>query len=129
MKPDRNDVIEQIKPCPFCGSKAEVCDGVETTPEEGAHFIQCTSPACAASSKLMWSNKEDCRPLLIEAWNTRADEPSSEDDIRAVGEALEIAGEFNLECEVVLFALYEMRRNPKLTIEQALSYGVGEWVK
>jgi hypothetical protein len=64
--------VTDLLPCPFCGSNA-VLSSVEDQdhPDFGGHFVACTNILCAACVGLMWSLKEDCKPQLIERWNTR----------------------------------------------------------
>ena len=50
-------------------------------------------------------------------------------DMDAVSEGLQIASNYRLEVEVITFALYAMRNNPNITIEEAMIAGVEEWVK
>lgn len=48
-------------------------------------------------------------------------------DREAVAMALSIAGEYHLQAEVVLFALYAMRDSPHCSIREALDIGLSEW--
>lgn len=48
-------------------------------------------------------------------------------DIEHVGNALRLAKEHGLSCEVILTALNAMKNNVWLTIEEALSVALGEW--
>ena len=54
--------MKEIKPCPFCGSKAEVYE------ECGMVKIRCSSYMCQASVNCWHDEVEDA----IEAWNKRA---------------------------------------------------------
>lgn len=47
----------------------------------------------------------------------------------AVKNGLEIASEYNLEVEVVVFAMKALKENNKLTISEAMSIGIDEWIK
>ena len=51
------------------------------------------------------------------------------DEFEAIQNALKGASEFNLEVEVVWYALKYMKENPRLTIEEAINLGFKEWVK
>lgn len=72
-----------LKPCPFCGGKAEFFT-IEKGRDKGAHFIQCTNPACETSTNLQWSLKEDARPMLAERWNERADTIAKTDALQSL---------------------------------------------
>lgn len=52
--------------CPFCGG----LPAYRTTPE-GGHFVDCDG--CQASTKLVYPDKTDPKPLVREAWNARDD--------------------------------------------------------
>lgn len=54
--------------CPFCGGQA---DYGETA--DGGHYAACTDGMCGASSKLIYPDKTDPKPLVREAWNSRDD--------------------------------------------------------
>jgi Lar family restriction alleviation protein len=54
----------ELKPCPFCGGKAEVVDNEYFVDVSCAH-IHCRGYAAS----LMYNNKKEA----IEAWNRRAD--------------------------------------------------------
>lgn len=69
------DDSDRLKPCPFCGSAAEmdfVRSETEDPPDEGGYFISCGE--CGASTNLRFPCGEDPRPLLIEQWNRRQGE-------------------------------------------------------
>lgn len=51
------------------------------------------------------------------------------DEFEAIQTALKGASEFNLEVEVVWYALKAMKENPRLSIEEAIKIGFEEWVK
>ena len=46
-----------------------------------------------------------------------------------VAAALEIAKAYNLEAEVITWAMTELKMNPKLEIAEALKLSVQEWLK
>jgi len=56
-----------LLPCPFCGGMASF--GVSEGHDNG-EYIQCQN--CLASSALVYSLKEDAKPILAEKWNRRA---------------------------------------------------------
>lgn len=64
-----------LKPCPHCGSEAKlntITDDPER-PDYQGNYISCE--ACGATTQLMFSTGEDCRPILAELWNARHSEP------------------------------------------------------
>ncbi len=66
-----------LKPCPHCGSEAKL-NTITDDPEGPNHqgnYIACE--ACGASTQLMFSTGEDCRPVLADLWNARVP-PTSE---------------------------------------------------
>lgn len=65
------DDSDRLKPCPFCGSEAEMLTVPEDHPDAGAVFAQCTHSACMASSALVYPLMDDVKPLLLERWNRR----------------------------------------------------------
>ena len=50
-------------------------------------------------------------------------------DITTIKVALEMAKEYNLEVEVITWAMKALKEDNKLTISQAISIGVAEWLK
>lgn len=63
-----------LKPCPHCGSEAKlntITDDPER-PDYQGNYIACE--ACGATTQLMFSTGEDCRPVLAELWNARHSE-------------------------------------------------------
>lgn len=60
-----------LKPCPHCGCEAKlntITDDPER-PDYQGNYIACE--ACGATTQLMFSTGEDCRPVLAELWNAR----------------------------------------------------------
>lgn len=57
--------------CPFCGGQATMGE----TPD-GGRYVQCNE--CLTSSRLIYPDKIDPKPLLLEAWNTRHTPPTTE---------------------------------------------------
>jgi hypothetical protein len=60
-----------LKPCPHCASEAKlnVINDDPDGPNYQGNYIACE--ACGASTQLMFSTGEDCRPVLAELWNAR----------------------------------------------------------
>lgn len=56
-------------------------------------------------------------------------DPQMHEDMRGAALGLATAKQYGLETEVVVWALYAMQRDPKLTVSQAISEGLSEWVK
>lgn len=52
-----------------------------------------------------------------------------EEDMKNVFIALNLAKKEGLETEVITWAFYAMKANSQLSIEEALSSGIGEWIK
>lgn len=50
-------------------------------------------------------------------------------DLEVISNQLILAKEYGLEAEVVMTALIAMRRDPSLTIQEAMYIGFFEWVK
>lgn len=57
---------EKLKPCPFCGEKAEM-DIKQHVPEGYDYTPRCTNPSCAGRLTKKWINAEEA----IKAWNRR----------------------------------------------------------
>lgn len=55
---------EELKACPFCGSKAEM-----VTNSSGDNFVRCTNRQCAAKTRLYHENEAGARM----AWNKRVE--------------------------------------------------------
>ena len=61
---------QTLKPCPFCGSGAELQQVQDEDSENfGGYFIECR--VCHCSTDLRFSCGDDARPLIIEKWNRR----------------------------------------------------------
>lgn len=53
----------------------------------------------------------------------------NEEDIKWTKTVLDVSKPFHLEVEVVTCALQAMKNNPELSIPEALTIGLNEWVK
>ena len=49
--------------------------------------------------------------------------------VALISEYLEVSREYNLEAEVVYFALNAMKKDRSLSIEEAMASGFNEWIK
>ena len=54
---------EGLRPCPFCGSPAEL-----VTNSSGDDFVRCSNKSCACRTRLHHENKNGA----IQSWNGRA---------------------------------------------------------
>lgn len=59
--------VEGLRPCPFCGSPAEL-----VTNSSGDDFVRCTNKTCAARTRLHHENVNG----PVEQWNTRVGDQS-----------------------------------------------------
>lgn len=50
-------------------------------------------------------------------------------ELELIGVALEIAKEYDLEVEVIFTALEAMKYDSRLTVVEAINFGLNEWVK
>ena len=69
--------LRSLKPCPFCGGKAQFGvvhspDYESPAPDEGGEYIECTNNRCRASTMLIFPTLADAKPFLIEKWNLRS---------------------------------------------------------
>lgn len=64
--------MEELKPCPFCGSAPRCCEieNSDFVPNAGGEYIEC--PGCGVSTVIMFSLMDDAKPHLVERWNERA---------------------------------------------------------
>jgi hypothetical protein len=51
------------------------------------------------------------------------------EQMEQIAKQLKIANEYGLLVECVYFALYRLKENPDLDIEDAMEIGVQEWIK
>lgn len=64
------DDSDRLKPCPFCGGEAEMCQAHDPDgPNDQGYYVECGK--CGASTNVRFSCGEDARPLLMEQWNKR----------------------------------------------------------
>ena len=72
--------MDELKPCPFCGGKAEYHSSVETIPEidENGAYIDCLDmiyreeTGCPACDIWFYNGDDDPEEITIERWNRRA---------------------------------------------------------
>lgn len=57
-------MIEKLKPCPFCGEKAEL-----TWNSQGQHYIKCNS---CDGGMFTFATTEEKIKETVDAWNKRA---------------------------------------------------------
>ncbi|PHR17650.1 MAG: hypothetical protein COA38_20510 [Fluviicola sp.] len=65
--------MSDLKPCPFCGSEAELLGGIEAPELRG--LVTCSSRECGLA--YCWGDYTVCQvgvKLGVEAWNTRPGE-------------------------------------------------------
>ena len=61
----------ELKPCPFCGSKAKI---TSLTDENGEYYaVVCKNDDCRCGENYLWSETED-KQTAVEAWNRRVTE-------------------------------------------------------
>lgn len=65
----------------------------------------------------------------MEELSSEASHPSIVGQVGLIGELLEKAMEYNLQAEVVTWALKAMQEDPSLEPYEAFGYGYQEWVK
>jgi Lar family restriction alleviation protein len=58
----------KLKPCPFCGGKAEKVEVTEPS-NVGGYVVQCRD--CEASTRVWFPIKDSVDHILAEAWNKR----------------------------------------------------------
>lgn len=61
--------MDDLLPCPFCGSHAEILDAEEAG--TNARVVQCMDATCHASSAVVFALMDDVTALLVERWNRR----------------------------------------------------------
>jgi len=76
-------MTNELKPCPFCGSKAELHMQNSTDPNS-FWFIRCSNDECLIDTEL------DGRDVIIKCWNTRhtTRDLSSIDNISLMAESV-----------------------------------------
>lgn len=60
---------EALLPCPFCGGMPELTQLTDAD-NAGGWTVECTG--CLCSTRVHFSCKEDARPHVVDAWNSRA---------------------------------------------------------
>lgn len=63
------EVVPPLKPCPFCGSTAEL-RATHRVPSGYNYTPRCTVTSCAGRLTKLWMDKEEA----IEAWNRRTND-------------------------------------------------------
>lgn len=71
---NESDVVSPLKPCPFCGSPAEL-RVTDRVPTDYNYTPRCTVTSCAGRLAKLWMNKEDA----IKAWNRRTNDADTND--------------------------------------------------
>ena len=81
----------ELKPCPFCGSKANLTEMRGVSLEGSLFMVECSNCSAiigrhretyqASKGYLHFYNKEDA----IEAWNTRREEPWQYEETQKTG--------------------------------------------
>jgi hypothetical protein len=51
------------------------------------------------------------------------------DDLLALTAAMEIASDYGMEHECILWAMYAMKENNTLSVKEAFDISLGEWIK
>ncbi|EAB7491320.1 restriction alleviation protein, Lar family [Salmonella enterica subsp. enterica serovar Muenchen] len=64
-------MIDEIKPCPFCGSKAEWMSHQFKGIDFGGYQIACTNPSCQATCRYSGQKQKS-----LAAWNNRVGDKS-----------------------------------------------------
>lgn len=118
MSNDSLRTSKELLSCPFCGSAPKF--GKVTTspldehpnPNEGGEYIECTNPACAASSVMIFPTMAAAKPFLVEKWNRRAsNEPSNalREVVQILESGKELASVFHLRGAIIegLMKLHE----------------------
>jgi len=69
MENELSKELEELKPCPFCGSKAIFKEHPYDVFKRGSpmtYFVVCSNDECIRPRMSFWSNKK-----AIDAWNLR----------------------------------------------------------
>lgn len=105
-----NESIQNLKPCPFCGGKADF-----DYDDSGYNWVFCTK--CGVTTDTDMHYEFDARLRLAKAWNTRADGWISVDDkLPEIYDLYDFAGNDVKASDIVM-----------TNIEPA-AYKDGEWV-
>lgn len=113
-----------LKKCPFCGSPGKLqCEYDEDDGE--SWFVECLR--CSVSSPQRYSLKEDARPLVVEAWNTRT-APDKDAAVRLANLSKQLLDDATAEAKTLRDALsllvadvaqYEAWQRPCYALEVA----------
>jgi len=60
--------MTELKPCPFCGSEAELIVG-RHTPTGNEYTPRCTNKSCPGRVTKKWLDRQQA----VDAWNRRAE--------------------------------------------------------
>ena len=69
-------MTNELKPCPCCGADAkwDICTD-EESPYWNGEYIECTG--CGLTTRVVFSIKEDGKPMIAAAWNRRSPTPGA----------------------------------------------------
>lgn len=67
---NRMETVKRLKPCPFCGGKANVKEELNLTKMTGNFFVSCDN--CGAQTeKIGLSPEYSAYQILLDKWNRR----------------------------------------------------------
>lgn len=69
------DIVERLKPCPFCGHKPKLFGSMSESTNRGFFSIRCVNLNCPASSVSVMDKQSD---KAAARWNTRANKADEE---------------------------------------------------
>ena len=67
---ERDNFMEKLKRCPFCGGEAELHHGITGVLQASSSFIRCEKCFCQTDIFVI-NTKYSCDEKAIEAWNKR----------------------------------------------------------
>lgn len=82
-----DDLIERLKPCPFCGAGAEIREWKRPA----RYQVRCLNKECVSKSGGVRPDRE----AAIAAWNNRAELSSLRNDDEVIGSLVEALDAFN----------------------------------